>query len=154
MIEQVKYYSFWGKKKLHSSTNRYIKICPENSKQNRANPLVDKQRRDRSGRQGIIFHFIIPSVVGSVSVSVDRLRYITRARCHHTQGGMCYLLQGRVAWMLGTSAADADLGPGGMLSLTDTCGHSWWLRGVWLLPTSQVSVWLHACVEAPLAASH
>lgn len=33
--------------------------------------------------------------VGSVGVSVDRLQCITTALCHHTQGGMCYLLQGR-----------------------------------------------------------
>lgn len=116
--------------------------------------LVDKQRWDLSGCQGIIFHFIISSAVGSVDVSVDRLRYITRACCHHTQGRMCYPLQGRVAWMVGTSGAEADLGPGRMLSLTDTCGHSWWLRAVWLLPTSQVSVWLRECEEAPLTASH
>lgn len=32
---------------------------------------------DLSGCQVIIFHFIIPSVVGSVCVSVDCLRYIT-----------------------------------------------------------------------------
>lgn len=81
--------------------------------------LVDKQRRDLSGCQGIIFHFIISSAVGSVDVSVDRLRYITRARCHPTQGGMRYPLQGRVAWMAGTSGAEADLGPGGGDAITD-----------------------------------
>lgn len=66
----------------------------QSSEESRAQPLVEEQRGDLSGCWWIIFHFIIPSVAASVGVSVGRLRYITRARRHDTQGGTPYLPQG------------------------------------------------------------